>query len=991
MSNKLLLYPVRILLVISIIPSSLFGQSANWYWGAQGTPSEKSNGVGMSVATDKWGNVYHTGAYASSISFGSFNLSGNSPDQIAYLVKFNSAGVVKWAVTSIPDEAAGESVGQSVKVDDSGYVYVAGYFMDTVRFGNLPPLYSKGTGGALYGQAGDAFLVKYDTNGNPIWARQTNASGNGNSYACAYGVACDKVGGIYLAGDFVDSVGFNGTWLVSNSTGSASGELGGSMGGDAFVSKYDYNGNFQWVSRSITVTDGLSNATALNVSADSNGDAYITGFFTDTVIFGTSRFYTNGGQSTNSLGDMFIVKYDPNGNFLWANHDSSVSPRSFSEGYSVAVDTTGAAYITGDFMDSVVFGATTLMANKVDTDDIFVAKYTKNGVFEWAKSATPLDKNSWAGYGITTNELNNVFISGGCVYQAHNANTKIAFGKDTLQTTLASFALGSDIPSLVFKLDTAGNVLCGTIMPDGGWANAVTSSPNGKYVYVGGSGEAFPSPNSQPIIMGANTLTGSMGGSYPYVGRWLTCCSIPVSVSPIDTTICQGQLVVLRASKGDSSYTWAPSTGLNQTTADTVVAQPAATSKYSVIAIDSAQCAGVATATVTISPRPNITIFPAHDSICLGDSIRLNAGGATTYVWSPTTNLSCNTCSNPYADPIITTPYKVVGKNSFGCADSASINLIVKAKPVPIITSVPANDSICKGDSAKLTASGGVTYLWTPVNSTNTSIWVKPNRDSTYTLKASNGACVIDTSIAIGVKIIAITITPNDTICKGIGTTLTATGGGTYLWSNNSTTSSISVNPSSPTTYKAIVHNFGCADSASTSVWVDVPSLTVCCNDTLKNVGDTIRLHATGATAYSWSPPSGLSCSNCPDPIASPSVATVYTVTSTDAHGCSLSDTVEIELGCQDFTVPNVFSPNGDGINDQLVINTKRLTSYTIIIYDRWGVPVFSSNDPNQFWNGKVNQSGGLVPVGVYYYDIKATCSSQAYNKKGFITVVGEK
>jgi gliding motility-associated-like protein len=332
-----------------------------------------------------------------------------------------------------------------------------------------------------------------------------------------------------------------------------------------------------------------------------------------------------------------------------------------------------------------------------------------------------------------------------------------------------------------------------------------------------------------------------------------------------------------------------------------------------------------------------------------------------------------------------------VGKNSFGCADSASINLIVKAKPVPIITSVPANDSICKGDSAKLTASGGVTYLWTPVNSTNTSIWVKPNRDSTYTLKASNGACVIDTSIAIGVKIIAITITPNDTICKGIGTTLTATGGGTYLWSNNSTTSSISVNPSSPTTYKAIVHNFGCADSASTSVWVDVPSLTVCCNDTLKNVGDTIRLHATGATAYSWSPPSGLSCSNCPDPIASPSVATVYTVTSTDAHGCSLSDTVEIELGCQDFTVPNVFSPNGDGINDQLVINTKRLTSYTIIIYDRWGVPVFSSNDPNQFWNGKVNQSGGLVPVGVYYYDIKATCSSQAYNKKGFITVVGEK
>jgi gliding motility-associated-like protein len=111
-----------------------------------------------------------------------------------------------------------------------------------------------------------------------------------------------------------------------------------------------------------------------------------------------------------------------------------------------------------------------------------------------------------------------------------------------------------------------------------------------------------------------------------------------------------------------------------------------------------------------------------------------------------------------------------------------------------------------------------------------------------------------------------------------------------------------------------------------------------------------------------------------------------------DASGCSVERTVTIfvETPCADFSVPNIFTPNNDGINDDFVINVLNPSSYTINIYDRWGKEVYTSSDPTVYWNGKQLNTQYLVPDGVYYYIVKATCGSNNYLKKGFVQVVGE-
>ena len=236
-----------------------------------------------------------------------------------------------------------------------------------------------------------------------------------------------------------------------------------------------------------------------------------------------------------------------------------------------------------------------------------------------------------------------------------------------------------------------------------------------------------------------------------------------------------------------------------------------------------------------------------------------------------------------------------------------------------------------------------------------------------------------------------LTISPPPHICVGDSTILTATGGPSYKWNTGATTSSITVKPGTSTTYTCVVTKNGCIDSISSTVTVDVPLLNACCDTTIV-LGASATINGTSATNYFWSPNSSLSCDTCVSPVATPSVTTTYTVLTKDSHGCTVVRmvTVYVETPCADFTVPNIFTPNNDGRNDDFVITVLNPTSYSINIYDRWGKEVYTSSDPTVYWNGKVMGTQYLVSNGVYYYIIKATCGSNTYNKKGFVQVIGE-
>ncbi|MEZ4758603.1 MAG: gliding motility-associated C-terminal domain-containing protein [Flavobacteriales bacterium] len=132
--------------------------------------------------------------------------------------------------------------------------------------------------------------------------------------------------------------------------------------------------------------------------------------------------------------------------------------------------------------------------------------------------------------------------------------------------------------------------------------------------------------------------------------------------------------------------------------------------------------------------------------------------------------------------------------------------------------------------------------------------------------------------------------------------------------------------------------------------------------------GEVTQLEASGGTSYDWSPTSGLSGNTVPDPFASPTETTSYTVT-TEINGCTYTDQVLVEV-VRRIAPPNTFTPNGDGINDTWTITgLDQYPGAEVIIYDRWGQRVFRSTGYGEPWDGTNN--GVRLPTATYYYHIR--------------------
>jgi hypothetical protein len=107
--------------------------------------------------------------------------------------------------------------------------------------------------------------------------------------------------------------------------------------------------------------------------------------------------------------------------------------------------------------------------------------------------------------------------------------------------------------------------------------------------------------------------------------------------------------------------------------------------------------------------QPGIT---ANQSVCHGQQVPLQASGATTYNWSPATDLSDPTIANPIATPQTTTTYNLTATNAQGCMGNAAVTITVKTHIIPPAGITPADTTVCYGDTIKLTAFGGDQYAW---------------------------------------------------------------------------------------------------------------------------------------------------------------------------------------------------------------------------------------------------------------------------------------
>ena len=406
--------------------------------------------------------------------------------------------------------------------------------------------------------------------------------------------------------------------------------------------------------------------------------------------------------------------------------------------------------------------------------------------------------------------------------------------------------------------------------------------------------------NSGTGTVTVNALNGC-GCPSTIIDTNVTILAAPFANAGNDTTICLGDSVQLGGSPtgpGGSTFTWTPAAGLSSTTVANPFAFPSSTTTY-IVTVDNGICPTTDTVTVFVG---SALINAGNDTtMCVGNSVQLNATGGVSYSWTPITGLSNPNIANPIASPISTTTYVVFVTDALNCSGTDSVTVTVVSPPIITINN---DTTICDGACVQLNATGGTTYSWSPTTGlSNPNIAnpiACPTVNTTYVVTVSNAAsCTTTDSVTITINPLPTITASNDTtICDGACATLNASGGTSYVWSPSTGLSDSTIaNPTacvtSPTTYVVTGTDAnGCVNSDTVTITINpLPTITAS-PDVWVCVGDSVQIFANGGTSYTWSPTSGLSNPNISNPMAGPANTTMYVVTGTDANGCSNTDSV---------------------------------------------------------------------------------------------------
>jgi serine/threonine protein kinase len=401
------------------------------------------------LAIDAAGNAYTTGWFSKTVDFdpgnGTFNLTSARGKDI-FIHKLNPDGSLGWARRV---GGSHDTWGVDVALDSQDNVYVAGLFGGSVDFDPGPGDFNLVAEGY-----GDVFVLKLDSEGTFLNAWRIG----GGEYDWGVGVETDAEDNVYILGCFSGEADFD--------PGPADFNIVSQIGIDTFLCKLDQTGSFKWVRTIPMARNTQSSDDNLRMTVDQLGNVHVTGHFK-----GTSDFDPGAGQfNLSSAGgsDIFILKLDASGNFVWAK---SIGSSGLDQGEGLATDSTGNVYVTGRFGGDVDFDpgtSTTILSSKIYQDDLahswedgdaFVLKLTAAGDFQWARSmgGTYLD----TGLDVAADDFGNVYAAGTFMDTG-------SFGSDkgALELTSMSF---TDI--YVQKMNSEGKVIWATSFggngPDG--------------------------------------------------------------------------------------------------------------------------------------------------------------------------------------------------------------------------------------------------------------------------------------------------------------------------------------------------------------------------------------------------------------------------------------------------------------------------------------------------------------------------------------------
>ena len=391
--------------------------------------------VGEVVTTDPAGNMLVAGFFTGTVNLGGGSITSAGTD--IFLAKYSPTGQYLWAIHT---GNAGSNSALGVAADSNGNVVITGQFQNTLNFGC-------GSLSSALASSYDIFVAKYSATGTCQWSKSFG-SGNDDS---GYGVAVDASNNVIVTGVFVGRVSFGGTALYSSNS---------SSGNSTFVAKYAPDGTHVWSKSFSPTTSNNGPDAGYAVAVDGSGNVLVTGSFQGTEYFDGVTGITSSGLSE----DIYVAKLAAaNGSYQWVR---SFGNTGSDRGYGVAVDGSGNVVITGYFAGSVGFGGGVPLTS-AGPMNVFLARYSPAGAYEWAQAFTGTGVNT--GYGVAVDGSNNVIVTG-------SFQTTTNFG-GALLTSLGR----SDI--FVAKYSPAGGVL---------WAHRYgsTSDDIGYRVAADGSGNA---------------------------------------------------------------------------------------------------------------------------------------------------------------------------------------------------------------------------------------------------------------------------------------------------------------------------------------------------------------------------------------------------------------------------------------------------------------------------------------------------------------------
>jgi gliding motility-associated-like protein len=488
------------------------------------------------------------------------------------------------------------------------------------------------------------------------------------------------------------------------------------------------------------------------------------------------------------------------------------------------------------------------------------------------------------------------------------------------------------------------------------------------------TGPGFTSSLEDPVI---NNTTNANAGNYNLTVTVNGCTSnasnlsVAINPSPAQPTItsngslsiCNGQSLLLTSSAANS-YLWS-----NGATTQSITVSAAGS--YSVQVFNAQGCSSILSnaAVVALNPNPSQPTVSAGGptTFCNGNNVTLNSSAGNSYLWSNGETTQSITVTNAGT-------YSVVVTNNFGCSSisSVSTNVVVNPGPgVPAITGGPL--SFCAGGSVTLSAPAGFSYLWSN-GSTNQTVTLSNSQSISVSIADANGCNVssVPTNVVVNPLPTTPIITANGptTFCQGNNVVLSAPNGFSYSWSNGATTQTINVNSSGNYTVSITDAN-NCTSLVSSGMNVNVnnlplaPTISSSGGSTTACQGQTITLIANGGLNYLWS------TSQTSNSIVV-NTSGNYTVTSTDANGCTSLPSAAI--GITIFTNPPVPTTTTSGSTTLCAGQNVTITAQTSTSY-LWS-------------NGSTNQSITVGTAGNYTVSIVDLNGCTSQNSLAVVVIV---